>query len=112
MLTSPNTAAMKDVVPAYRRGFAAGARTLLQNTGAVLSIAFVLAIVTSAVPKATLFAIFSGLAKELSQQKLTPFIANMHVALTVLAATSLVGAAVCLLRPRHVSPTAAPALEP
>jgi EmrB/QacA subfamily drug resistance transporter len=102
MFNSPNTAAMMGTVPAYRRGIAAGARTLLQNTGAVLSIAFVLAIVTAAIPKATLFAIFSGLAKGLSQQKLAPFIANMHTALWVLAATSLVGVFVCLLRPRHV----------
>jgi EmrB/QacA subfamily drug resistance transporter len=101
MFNSPNTAAMMGVVPAYRRGVAAGARTLLQNTGAVLSIAFVLAIVTSAVPKATLFAVFSGLAKGLSAAKLHPFIANMHVALWVLAAVSLVGVGVCLLRPRH-----------
>ena len=46
--------------PANRRGIAAGARTMLQNTGAVLSIAFVLAIVTAAVPKDVLFKIFSG----------------------------------------------------
>src|SRR5206468_1697023 len=52
MFNSPNTAAMMGTVPAQRRGIAAGARMLLQNTGAVLSIAFVLAIVTSAVPKA------------------------------------------------------------
>ena len=103
MFNSPNTAAMMGVVPAHRRGIAAGARTLLQNTGAVLSIAFVLAIVTSAVPKATLFAVFSGLAKGLSAEKLAPFIANMHVALWVLAATSLLGAGVCLLRPSHSS---------
>ena len=106
MFNSPNTAAMMGAVPPYRRGIAAGARTLLQNTGAILSIAFVLAIVTSAVPKATLFAIFSGLAKGLSQEKLAPFIANMHVALWVLAATSAIGAGVCLLRPRHVTRTA------
>jgi MFS family permease len=103
MFNSPNTAAMMGVVPAHRRGIAAGARTLLQNTGAVLSIAFVLAIVTSAVPKSTLFAVFSGLAQGLSAEKLAPFIANMHVALWVLAATSLLGAGVCLLRPRHVA---------
>jgi EmrB/QacA subfamily drug resistance transporter len=106
MFNSPNTAAMMGVVPAHRRGVAAGARTLLQNTGAVLSIAFVLAIVTSAVPKATLFAIFSGLAKGLSEQKLDPFIANMHTALWVLTATSLLGAVVCMLRPNHASATA------
>jgi EmrB/QacA subfamily drug resistance transporter len=103
MFNSPNTAAMMGVVPAHRRGIAAGARTLLQNTGAVLSIAFVLAIVTSAVPKATLFAVFSGLAQGLSAEKLAPFIANMHVALWVLAGTSLIGTAVCLMRPRHES---------
>jgi EmrB/QacA subfamily drug resistance transporter len=102
MFNSPNTAAMMGTVPAQRRGIAAGARMLLQNTGAVLSIAFVLAIVTAAVPKATLFAIFSGLAQGLSDEKLQPFIQNMHVALWVLAATSFVGAVVCLLRPRHV----------
>jgi EmrB/QacA subfamily drug resistance transporter len=101
MFNSPNTAAMMGTVPAHRRGIAAGARTLLQNTGAVLSIAFVLAIVTSAVPKATLFAVFSGLARGLSAQKLQPFIDNMHVALWVLAGTSIIGSAVCLLRPRH-----------
>jgi EmrB/QacA subfamily drug resistance transporter len=101
MFNSPNTAAMMGTVPAKRRGVAAGARTLLQNTGAVLSIAFVLAIVTAAVPKATLFKVFSGLAQGLSAQKLAPFIDNMHTALWVLAATSVIGAGVCLLRPRH-----------
>jgi EmrB/QacA subfamily drug resistance transporter len=111
MFNSPNTAAMMGVVPAYRRGVAAGARTLLQNTGAVLSIAFVMAIVTSAIPQATLFAIFSGLAQGLSPAKLDPFIANMHVALWVLAATSLIGAGVCLLRPSHEATTDSILLE-
>jgi EmrB/QacA subfamily drug resistance transporter len=101
MFNSPNTAAIMGAVPANRRGIAAGARTLVQNTGAVLSIAFVLAIVTSTIPKSTLFAVFSGLAKGLSEQKLAPFIANMHTALWALAITSLVGAGVCLLRPQH-----------
>jgi hypothetical protein len=82
---------------------AAGARTLLQNTGAILSIAFVMAVVTSAVPKATLFAVFSGLASGLSANRLAPFIANMHVALWCLAGVSLLGTAVCLMRPSHVS---------
>jgi EmrB/QacA subfamily drug resistance transporter len=112
MFNSPNTAAMMGVVPAHRRGIAAGARTLLQNTGAVLSIAFVLAIVTSSVPKATLFAVFSGLAKGLSAAKLAPFIANMHTALWVLAAVSFLGMFVCLLRPRHVHAQASAEEEP
>jgi EmrB/QacA subfamily drug resistance transporter len=101
MFNSPNTAAMMGTVPARRRGIAAGTRTMLQNTGAVISIAFVLAIVTAAVPKSVLLAIFSGLASGLSAAKLQPFIHNMHTALWVLAATSLVGAFVSLLRPSH-----------
>jgi hypothetical protein len=94
---------MMGTVPSHRRGIAAGARTMLQNTGAVISIAFVLAIVTSAVPKHVLFKIFSGLANGLSDAQLAPFIHNMHTALGVLALTSLAGAGVSLLRPRHTS---------
>jgi MFS family permease len=98
---SPNGAAMMGAVPPERRGIAAGARTVLQNTGAVLSIAFVLAIITSAVPRAVLFRIFSGLAHGLSDAKLAPFINNMHVALWALAGSALLGTAVSLMRPAH-----------
>ncbi len=101
MFNSPNTAAMMGTVPPQRRGIAAGARMMLQNTGAVLSIAFVIAVVTSSIPKDVLFAIFSGLATGLSDAQLAPFIHNMHVALLVLALVSLVGAGVSLLRPRQ-----------
>jgi hypothetical protein len=100
MFNSPNTAAMMGTVPTYRRGIAAGARTMLQNTGAVISIAFVLAIVTSSVAKETLFKIFSGVTSGLSEKALDPFVANMHTALWVLAITSMVGAGVSLLRPK------------
>jgi MFS family permease len=101
MFNSPNTAAMMGTVPAKRRGIAAGARTMLQNTGAVISIAFVLAIITAAVPQDVLLKIFSGVTSGLSDAQLSPFVSNMHTALWVLAITSLVGAAVSLLRPRH-----------
>jgi EmrB/QacA subfamily drug resistance transporter len=99
MFMSPNTAAMMGTVPTARRGIAAGARTMVQNTGAVISIAFVLAIITAAVPKPVLFKIFSGLASGLTSAQLDPFIENMHTALWVLAAISLLGAGVSLLRP-------------
>jgi EmrB/QacA subfamily drug resistance transporter len=105
MFMSPNTAAMMGTVPIERRGIAAGARTMLQNTGAVISIAFVLAIITAAVPKPVLFKIFSGLASGLTSAQLDPFIANMHTALLVLAAVSLIGAGVSLLRPSHAAAT-------
>jgi len=100
MFNSPNTAAMMGVVAPHRRGIAAGARVLVQNTGAVISIAFVLAVVTSAVPKRVLFAVFSGLADHISDAQLRPFIANMHTALWCLAAVSVAGALVSAARPK------------
>jgi EmrB/QacA subfamily drug resistance transporter len=100
LFNSPNTAAMMGTVPTARRGIAAGTRTMLQNTGAVISIAFVLAIVTASVPTPVLFKIFSGVSSGLSNAQLEPFVENMHTALWVLAGVSLVGAAVSMLRPR------------
>jgi Na+/melibiose symporter-like transporter len=100
MFNSPNTAAMMGTVAPHRRGIAAGARVLVQNTGAVISIAFVLAVVTSAVPKNVLFSVFSGLANHISTAELTPFISNMHTALWCLTAVSLAGAAISAARPK------------
>jgi EmrB/QacA subfamily drug resistance transporter len=102
VFNSPNTAAMMGAVPVHRRGIASGVRMMLSNTGSVLSIAFVMAVITAAVPKDVLFSIFSGLASGLSAKQLAPFISNMHLALWVLAAVTLLGAGVSLLRPAHV----------
>jgi hypothetical protein len=85
---------------------------MLQNTGAVISIAFVLGIITAAVPQPVLFKIFSGLASGLSSAQLDPFIHNMHTALWVLAATSVIGAGVSLLRPKDESVREMPADYP
>jgi EmrB/QacA subfamily drug resistance transporter len=109
MFNSPNTAAMMGTVPAHRRGIAAGARVLVQNTGAVISIAFVLAVVTSSVPKNVLFAVFSGLANHISDAQLVPFMSNMHTALWCLAGISVLGAAISAARPAHVRVPAAEA---
>ncbi len=116
MFNSPNTAAMMGTVAPTRRGIAAGARVLVQNTGAVLSIAFVLAVVTSSVPKTVLFQVFSGLANHISNAELTPFLANMHTALWCLSAVSVLGAFVAAARPSHseassTAPTTAQELE-
>jgi EmrB/QacA subfamily drug resistance transporter len=111
MFNSPNTAAMMGSVPAHRRGIAGGTRMMLQNTGSVLSIAFVLAIVTAAVPTKVLLSIFSGVSTGLSDAALAPFIHNMHVALWVLAATAILGAGVSLLRPTREAQAQADAMR-
>jgi MFS family permease len=107
MFNSPNTAAMMGTVAPHRRGIAAGARVLVQNTGAVISIAFVIAVVTAAVPKTVLFKVFSGLANHISNAQLSPFIANMHTALWCLAAVSVLGAVVAAARPSQAQLEAA-----
>ncbi len=110
MFNSPNTAAMMAAVPPWRRGIASGTRTMLQNTGAVISIALMLMIVTAVVPTALLFSIFSGLTTGLSTDKLDPFMNGMHLAPWILVAFSLAGAAVSALRgpqPVHAAEPAA-----
>ncbi len=106
VFNSPNTAAMMSAAPVHRRGIASGTRTMLQNTGAVISIALMLMIVTAVVPTDLLFRIFSGLTTGLSEDKLQPFMDGMHTALWVLVAFSLLGAAVSALRGRHRPETA------
>jgi EmrB/QacA subfamily drug resistance transporter len=103
MFNSPNTAAMMGTVAPHRRGIAAAARVLVQNTGAVISIAFVIAVVTSSVPKTVLFAVFSGLANHISNAQLVPFISNMQTALWCLAVVSVLGAFVAAARPSQAA---------
>jgi len=103
MFNSPNTAAMMGVVPAHRRGIASGARVLVQNTGAVLSIAFVMAVVTSGISPTVLFSIFSGLGTRIDSSQMSPFLANMHFALWCMCGLSVLGAVVSFARPKHVA---------
>ena len=102
MFNSPNTAAMMGTVPAHRRGIAAGARVLVQNTGAVISIAFVLAVVTSSCRRTCCSRCSPGWPRT-SRRRSRPFISNMHTALWTLSAVSLLGAFVAGARPKHVS---------
>jgi EmrB/QacA subfamily drug resistance transporter len=105
IFNSPNTSAMMAAVPPWRRGIASGTRVMLQNTGAVISIALMLMIVTATVPTLLLFSIFSGLTTGLSASKLAPFMSGMHAALWILVGFSLLGALVSALRGNAVVPT-------
>jgi MFS family permease len=109
MFNSPNTAAMMGVVAPHRRGIASGARVLVQNTGAVLSIALVLAIVTASVPKSVLFNVFSGLGARISNTQISPFLSNLHLALWILCGVSVIGIFVCFSRPTHACEEPSPA---
>jgi MFS family permease len=98
IFNSPNTRAIMSSVPPEKRGVASGARTLLVNVGAVLSIAFAITMVTSAMPASTMVSIFSGVSRGLSTGAAVPFISGFHTALLLMAGASLVGAVFSALR--------------
>jgi EmrB/QacA subfamily drug resistance transporter len=98
IFNSPNTRAIMGSVPPEKRGVASGARTLLVNVGMVLSIAFAIAIVTSAMPADKMVEIFSGVTRGLSEGTAVPFISGLHTALLFMAGVSIVGAVFSALR--------------
>ena len=103
MFNSPNTAAMMGVVAPHRRGIASGARVLVQNTGAVLSIAFVMAVVTNGIkPNRPVQHLFRPRYAHNAAQ-MAPFLSNMHLALWCMAGVSVIGAVVSFARPKHVA---------
>ena len=98
LFNSPNASSIMAAVPAAQRGVASGIRMLLAFTGSMISIAFVLAIVTSSLPKAAMLQIFSGVASGLPVAQVTPFIVGVRTALLVLGLVSLLSAPLSLLR--------------
>ena len=101
IFSSPNTAAMMGAVPPHRRGVAAGARMVLNNTGSVLSIAFVLAIVTAAIPQKTLFRDLLR-AGPWTERRQARAVHPQHARGVVGVGHRLIlGALVSLMRPRH-----------
>jgi EmrB/QacA subfamily drug resistance transporter len=98
IFNSPNTGAIMGSVSPEKRGVASGARTLLVNVGMVLSIAFAIAMVTSAMPADKMVEIFSGVTRGLSEGTAVPFISGLHTALLFMAGVSIVGAIFSALR--------------
>jgi drug resistance transporter, EmrB/QacA subfamily len=60
MFFSPNTSAIMSIVPANKRGIAAGIRTMANNAGSVLSIAISMAIISSSISPKAMQALFVG----------------------------------------------------
>ena len=98
LFNSPNASSIMASVPAAQRGVASGIRMLVAFTGSMISIAFVLAIVTSSLPKAAMLRIFSGVASGLPLAEVSPFITGVRVALLILGVVSLLTAPLSLMR--------------
>lgn len=97
---SPNTSSMMNAAGASKRGEASGIRALTTNTGMMLSVAFSFLLVTRAIPRTAMLAIFAGTAANLpnAQQALSGFMNGLHLAFWVMAGVSLVAAVLSALR--------------
>lgn len=98
VFTSPNASSIMAAVKPEQRGVASGVRMLTAFIGSMFSIAFVLAIITSSLPKEVMLRIFSGVTMGLSDAQVLPFIDGVRGTLFVLAAISLLSAPLSLLR--------------
>jgi EmrB/QacA subfamily drug resistance transporter len=98
LFNSPNSSSIMAAVKAAERGVASGVRMLVAFSGSMVSIAFVLAVVTSSMPKPVMLRIFAGVTSGLSDSQVEPFIGGMRLVLWVLAAISLVTVPLSLVR--------------
>jgi EmrB/QacA subfamily drug resistance transporter len=104
---SPNTNVVMTSVQPLERGMAAGVRTMLANTGQMLSVAIAFPLVLSRIPPEVMQQVFIyGGGMEGNTQALGLFISGLHLAFWISAGVSLVAAAVSALQPSH-SPRAA-----
>jgi EmrB/QacA subfamily drug resistance transporter len=95
---TPNTNAIMSTVDPARRGIANGVRSMMQNSGYVVSVALSLGIVTSALPRDEKREAYAGTLSRLGPTSLAHLTHGYHVALYVLAGTTVLGAAVSLAR--------------
>jgi EmrB/QacA subfamily drug resistance transporter len=95
---TPNTSSIMGGVDPGRRGIANGIRSMLQNTGYVVSTAMSLAIVTSPLTPAQKQAAYAGTLSKLSRHALDAFTGGYRIALAVLAGVCVLGMVLSLAR--------------
>ena len=100
LFNSPNSSLIMGSVAADRRGVAAGVRTLLMSVGSVVAIIFTLSVVVARVPREVMLKVFSGLASNLPDATLSPFIGGLREAFWLLTAVSAASLVLALLTPR------------
>ena len=94
---SPNTRLIMTSAPANRRGIAAGTRSMLLNSAGVISIALVLALITSGIDPKLLFSIFAGVTTGMPASALDQFTRGFETSFAVLAFFSLLSLVVAIL---------------
>jgi EmrB/QacA subfamily drug resistance transporter len=103
IFNSPNTSAVMGVVPPAKRGIGAGMRSMLTNTGFIISIALAIGLITSAMDPKVMVAVFAGTQVGSKGIDLQPFITALHIAFGAGVLASIIGAVVSALRGEHRS---------
>jgi EmrB/QacA subfamily drug resistance transporter len=99
---SPNTNVIMSSVRREERGMAAGARTMLGNTGQMLSIAIAFPLVLAQIPQDVMMKVFIyGGGMSANPDALHSFLSGLHLAFLISAAVSIVAAIASGLQPPH-----------
>jgi len=102
LFNSPNTNAIMQSVPPERRGIAAATRTMLANTGQMLSIAIIFPLVLSQLPEQVMIRVFLyGGGMNDVPQILASFEAGLRIAFLLSFIITLIAAGASWLRPPH-----------
>ena len=102
LFSAPNTNAVMSTVPPERRGIAAGVRTMMANTGQMLSISIAFPLVLTRIPEDLMIRVFlygGGMGD--APQVRAAFEDGMHQVFLVSVAITLIAAAVSAMRPSH-----------
>lgn len=98
MFFSPNTSAIMGIVPADKRGIAAGVRTMANNAGSVLSIAISMAIISSSISPEAMQALFIGTQVGAEGIAVGQFVSGLRVAFTISFIFSIIAAVISYMR--------------
>jgi EmrB/QacA subfamily drug resistance transporter len=99
---SPNTNVIMTSVRPDQRGMAAGIRTMLANTGQMLSIAIAFPLVLAQIPQDVMMKIFiygGGMGQ--NHSALNTFLNGLHLAFLISCGVSILAAALSALQPSH-----------
>lgn len=98
MFFSPNTSSIMGMVPADKRGVAAGVRTMANNAGTVLSIAISMAIISSSISPDAMQALFIGTQVGSEGIAIGQFVSGLRMAFTISFIFSVIAAGISYMR--------------
>ncbi|HML38970.1 MAG TPA: MFS transporter [Bacillota bacterium] len=98
MFFSPNTSAIMGAVPVERRGIAAGVRTMMNNAGNVISLAFAMAVISSSIDPNAMQKLFTHSQVGSQGIAVNGFISGLRLVFTISFIISLIAAFISYLR--------------